>query len=336
MPSAKKSGRVVLWFFGVVWLIAVIAAVLSSVVTIMVSRGAELESAFWPAVPFVGMYICGVALVFGFALAFIAIVRELIGVREANESMVEDLRRLLACQTQSQALLNQVNQNMLLSDAIKGIAFREKGRSVLLEAIHQDIRRERWGSANVLIDDLASRFGAQEEAEQLRKDMAGFQQASMAEKIDRSISHVESLWLIHRYDEAAHEIETLLSIYPENEKVIALVGKTDEHREKHKRELLARWQHAIEDNDVDQGVELLKLLDNYLSPTEAAALEESARGVFRAKLQKLGVRFSLFVTERRWMQALQVGKEIVNEFPNSRMAQEVRDRLSVLEQRCQE
>ena len=40
---------------------------------------------------------------------------------------------------------------------------------------------------------------------------------------------------------------------------------------------------------------------------EAAALEESARGVFRARLHKMGVQFSLFVTEKAWNKALKLG-----------------------------
>ena len=91
--------------------------------------------------------------------------------------------------------------------------------------------------------------------------------------------------------------------------------------------------HLTED-DLDQGVDVLKLLDGFLTPTEGAALKESARGVFRAKLQKLGVQFSLFVTEKKWTQALELGNEIIAEFPNSRMAQEVRERLQILHQRA--
>ncbi len=113
-------------------------------------------------------------------------------------------------------------------------------------------------------------------------------------------------------------------------------AKQSFNRLEHKKELLARWDKAVQDNDVEQGVELLKLLDQHLTPTEAAALEESARGVFKAKLHNMGVQFSLFVTEKKWSRALKIGREIIDEYPNSRMAQEVRDKLEVLEKRASE
>ena len=112
------------------------------------------------------------------------------------------------------------------------------------------------------------------------------------------------------------------------------MGQTVKHRDGHKKVLLSRWDEAVTNNQIDEGIEILHLLDNYLSPTEAAALEEAARGVFRAKLSGLGVQFKMRVTEKKWDEALRIGKEIVDEFPNSRMAQEVRDKLGVLEQRA--
>ena len=75
-------------------------------------------------------------------------------------------------------------------------------------------------------------------------------------------------------------------------------------------------------------------MDNYLTPTEAAALEESARDVFRARLHNMGVQFSLFVTEQAWHKALKLGKEIIREYPNSRMAEEVRQKIDTLKQRA--
>ena len=112
------------------------------------------------------------------------------------------------------------------------------------------------------------------------------------------------------------------------------VGQTVKHRDEHKKVLLSRWDEAVKKNQIDEGIEILQLLDNYLSPKEAAALEESARGVFRAKLSSLGVQFKMLVTEKKWGEALRIGKEIIDEFPNSRMAQEVRDKLGVLEGRA--
>lgn len=252
-----------------------------------------------------------------------------------SNSMVADLRRIMSGQTQSEAILTQINENILLSDKIKSVAFREKDRSILEQAIREDMRMERWDSAKVLINVMQEQFGCDKEAKALMEELDWLKNGTIQEKIDAALSHIESLWMIHHYDEAEKEIQTLLRLYPEDTRLTDLVDETKKRRENHKKELLSRWATAVKNDDIDQGVELLKLLDDYLTPTEGAALEEAARGVFRAKLHNMGVRFSLFVTEKKWPQALAVGKEIVKEFPNSRMAQEVREKLEILEQRAQ-
>jgi hypothetical protein len=87
---------------------------------------------------------------------------------------------------------------------------------------------------------------------------------------------------------------------------------------------------------VDKGIEILRELDQYLTKNEAAALEESARGVFRTKLHNMGLQFSLAVTEHNWRDALALGRQIMEEFPNSRMASEVRERIGILTKRAEQ
>ena len=103
----------------------------------------------------------------------------------------------------------------------------------------------------------------------------------------------------------------------------------------HKRSLLQAYGEAVRKNDVDKSIELLRELDRYLTPQEAAALEESVRGVFKAKLHNLGVQFAISVTDQQWADAVATGEEIIREFPNTRMAQEVREKMGLLRSRAQ-
>jgi hypothetical protein len=65
------------------------------------------------------------------------------------------------------------------------------------------------------------------------------------------------------------------------------------------------------------------------------ALQEAARDVFRTKLHNLGVQFGIAVTERRWANALDTGQMIIKDFPNSKMSEEIREKLDVLKQNVQ-
>jgi hypothetical protein len=336
MAGLKKTGREGLQLAAVLGIASLVFLLFYGVLALclradLIKADSNLSMLLWITQ---GMFI--ILFLAGAVVSGICVLSYLKSVEDNTVSAVNDLRRLLSGQTQTEAILTQMNENLLLSDTIKTIAFREKDRMVLEEAIQQDIRTERWDSAERLIGELAKRFGCLPEAESLKQEMIRYRNSNKQEKIDATIKHIESLWLIHRYDEAEQEVQGLLRLYSSESRVQQLRGQTDMRRQAYKKELLDQWDQAANENNVDRGVELLKLLDGYLTPTEAAALEESARGVFRAKLHNMGVQFSLFVTEKKWSKALEIGQKIIAEYPNSRMAQEVRDKIDVLQQRAQE
>jgi len=60
------------------------------------------------------------------------------------------------------------------------------------------------------------------------------------------------------------------------------------------------------------------------------ALED--RGVMMPVVD-LGVQFKLLLQDHQWQEAIDVGEQIVRDFPNTRMAQEVREVMDTLKQR---
>jgi len=323
IKDMSKSGLLIL---GIIYGVALICLICNKMVGMVSESEIGVLSVSWAF--FMILTVAGVGL------TCLLLVFYLYQLHRNNVSIMEDMRLLISSQRQNEAILTQIGENLLLSDAIKSVAFRDNDQTVLQEAIQQDIRREKWESAERLIDELERRFGCCVEAQQLREELKNYRSATTREKIESSIKNIESLWMIHSYDDAQKEVENLLRLYPDDEQVLNLKGRTEKRRDGHKKELLDRLHQMVQSNDVEQGVEILKLLDPYLTASEAAALEESARDVFRAKLHNMGVQFSLFVTERKWTQALNVGKHIVDEYPNSRMAQEVREKMDALEHRA--
>ena len=98
--------------------------------------------------------------------------------------------------------------------------------------------------------------------------------------------------------------------------------------------MLAVWDEAVKSKNTDRSLAILKELDMYLTPGEGLALQESASTVFRTKLHNLGVQFALAVSEKRWKDSLRTGRQIVRDFPNSRMAKEIRAKMDVLTERA--
>ena len=132
------------------------------------------------------------------------------------------------------------------------------------------------------------------------------------------------------------ELSRLLTAFPNEARFAELRKELDARKEQRKKELIKAFTAAVErdDIDIDAGMKVLKELDHYLEPEEAARLEESARKVVKGKLLQLGVRFRFAVTEARWRDALEVAVAICEEFPNSKMAAEVQDRMDVLRVRA--
>jgi hypothetical protein len=149
------------------------------------------------------------------------------------------------------------------------------------------------------------------------------------------LATVDDLLAAHTWEEAKQEIDSVQVRFPDDPRTRALPEKLEQAKDQHKKWLLQQWDQAVQRDEIDRGIEILKELDKYLDPSEVAALDESARGVFRTKLHNLGVQFSLLVAEKLWRKALGVGEEIIREFPNSRMAQEIRERLEALKSKAE-
>jgi hypothetical protein len=196
--------------------------------------------------------------------------------------------------------------------------------------------RQDYQTANAIIDSAERNFGYVDEAKRLREEVEASRNESLDEKIDAAIERIKQIILEKDWARAIREAHRLIRLFPDREKVTHLPKRIEAARTSHKRELLQAYGEAVSRNDVDAGIGLLRQLDAYLTPQEAAALEESARGVFRAKLHNMGVEFALRVTEQQWDKALATGREIIDEFPNSRMAQEVREKLPQLRSRAQQ
>lgn len=222
-----------------------------------------------------------------------------------------------------------------LSDNAKRLLHRDREVEALREAIHEDIIRQDYQQAENLADTVEKDLGYSAEAAELRAEIAKSRDATVEEKIDLAIARIDELCNDRKWARALRETQRVLRLFPDNPKVTALPDRIMQARNNVKRQLLQSYGEAVRKNDVDAGVGLLQELDAYLTPQEGAALQESARGVFKARLHNLGVQFAICVTDNRWQDAIQAGEAIIAEFPNSRFAQEVREKMQLLRSRVQ-
>jgi len=230
--------------------------------------------------------------------------------------------------------LRAVAENSALSDWAKKIVFREKDHDFLRDAIQSMIVREEWEAVEQFIRTLETEFNQKQEAGVLRAQVAKARAATVDERITAATQRLESLCDAQKWEQATRECARLRVLFPDDTRIDKLDEQISNRRRQYKNFLLKEYDQAIRVHDIDGAHRLLLELDRYLTPSEGAALKESARGVFRAKLLQEGVQFSLAVSDRQFEKAIEIGDRICKEFPNSRYANEIRAMIPLLRKRA--
>jgi len=197
------------------------------------------------------------------------------------------------------------------------------------------LQQKDFDGANEIIEQIAQRSEYKEIAEQLRAQAGHYHDATDHDRFEQVASHIEKLVNDCHWARASAQIEGLIKAHPESERAKALRQTLHDRKQDRKRILLAAWDDAVKRQETDRSLDILKELDFYLTPNEGLALQEAARDVFRTKLHNLGVQFAIAVTEKQWVGAMDIGQQIINDFPNSKMSEEIRGKLTVLQQNVQ-
>lgn len=257
------------------------------------------------------------------------------GTRRASESERGLLTKTVADRLQEiSTLLQLMSEQQLLSDRAKAVAYRGNDREALRRAIREEMNNKDWDAALVLANEMETQFGYTQEAAALRAEITNNRTEVMRRQITEAANLIDQHTRAERWNQALREADRILHTYPNDEQVKRLPQEIENRRQGHKKQLLDSWKEAVGRKDVDGSIEILKKLDLYLTPVEAEAMQETARGIFKEKLNNLKDQFSRSVHEENWNEAIRIGDTIVHDFPNSRIALEVKDTMEALRQRA--
>lgn len=223
--------------------------------------------------------------------------------------------------------IRRMGDSTMLSDDARRVLNRGEERELLCKAIEEDIQAQAWDAAIVLCDELAQRFGYRQDAEEFRARIELARSEIQERKVADAIARLDGLIVQRRWDVAASEARRIQRLFPDSSRVERLRDRVEQARAVYKQDLERRFLDSAQSGRVEDAMAQLKELDAYLSEQEAEPLREVARGVISKARDNLGAQFKIAVQDRQWAQAASLGKRIVNEFPNTRMAQEVRSVL---------
>jgi len=313
------------WYLVIIYL-AVIAVVLLTVFT-DIFRTSEVGT-----VPQLVWLFGGLLLL----IALITMVSRIFAIIDAVAENGAKLERVAGILEKNRSVLAQINQSAHISETAKTIAFRDADRQILREAVFDKLQQHDFETTNQIIDEIENRAGYKALAVQLRAQAKKYQQATDQERINQVIGHIERLLENYEWARASVQIERLIKASPNSEAARAMRQKLLDKKQERKKILLTAWDDAVKRQATDRSLQILRELDLYLTPNEGLALQEAARDVFRTKLHNLGVQFSLVVSGQQWDKALEIGQQIIRDFPNSKMAEEIRERVDVLRQKVKE
>jgi tetratricopeptide (TPR) repeat protein len=268
-------------------------------------------------------------------LAAAMVLSKLFKVLDALKANVAKLEKIISMTEKNRQALLQLEQNARLSESVKAITFSNENQQKLRQAVFAKLQQKDFEAVNKIITDISNSTPYKELAQQLRIEAGMYCDSSEHERTNQVINHIEQLLEGYKWTEASEQIEKLIEVEPESEKLKEMQQKLIDKKVERKKILLTAWDDAVKRQATDRSLEILRELDMYLTPNEGIALQEAARDVFRNKLHSLGVQFSLAVSGKQWDKAIKTGKQIIHDFPNSKMAGEIRERMDILKDKSQ-
>jgi len=247
-----------------------------------------------------------------------------------------DAMRELGARLESlQHAVEELRQQHALSDDARRVLNRRSERELLRKAIEEDITAEDWEAALVLVRELAESFGYRADAEEFRTRIETARHETQERRVQAAIRGLDRLVGERRWEAAEVEAARIARLYPDSREVRELQNKVAQAREAYKHDLERRFLAAAQGERVEEAMTLLREMDAYLTESEAHQFEEVARGVIGKARENLGAKFKIAVHDRRWEDAAHLGDRIIAEFPNSRMADEVRGLIDGIRAKAQ-
>lgn len=322
----RQPTKSFLWIYAVP--LAAVAVVFIVAITLLQSAPGSAAGA---------ALLCASVLGLVFTLATLPIALNSQAAREAQQRQQDDLTAALTERLQNlSVVLTLISEQQLISERGKSVAFREKDLDAVRRAVGEEISRKNWDAALVLAGEIDTGFGYKQEADGLREDILSRRDEIQRQKVAELLAPVDRYIQAEAWGSALQEAQQIMINHPDDPQVKRLPEEIESRRQMRKQQLRQSWDEAVSRHDVDGSIEILKRLDLYLTPAEADSMQEIARNVFKEKRETLRTRFALAVQEHNWPLAIRLGDEIIKDFPNTRIAQEVREKMEALRKRSEE
>lgn len=231
-------------------------------------------------------------------------------------------------------MLREINSRATLSDDAVRVLNRHNERNVLVKAIEEDISAGDWEPALILVRELADRCGYRVDAEEYRKRIERARSETVDREVHEALREFDQLLEDRRWDLAQADAARIARLWPESMRAQGLRERVEHARTSYRAELEREFLVSAKDGNAERALEILKEFDFYLTPEEAAPYQELVRGLVTRARENFGAEFKLAVQDRNWKRAADIGERVIAEFPNTRMAAEIREVIDEIRERA--
>ena len=230
-------------------------------------------------------------------------------------------------------LTEETRENSALSDASKRLLYRDRELDLLRMLTEQDIAAGKFNSAMRLVNELSSQFGLLEEAEAFRGRIEEARRADVQRQIKIGLEQLNHALSDEDWHSALLMATRLQRLYPDAPSVQDLENHVISVRRRHAAGLAHSLDDARSEDRIEDAMQLLKELDRHVDTEEAQRLAPVAKAVVSRHREELAERFRGAVETKNWLEAVRLGEQIVLNYPNTRMAEEVSALLGELHSR---
>lgn len=240
-------------------------------------------------------------------------------------------------------LLIELNTNTLLSPEqreAKRLRKQSQQAEQLSRQVHRAIRDEQFETAEELLQQLAGEVPDDPHVAELEDQIAEARRQRRQAVLEHRMREVTDLMSIARFAQARQVAEDLLDVHPDDEDVRQLLTRVEREEEAYTQEKIRR--HSEEINSfatVRQWGRALesarRLVTEYPDCTEATQANAMMPTLIdNARIEEVRTyrdRFLGYMERKRYVQALEIARHVVENFPETAAAEELRSQLPRLE-----
>ncbi len=266
------------------------------------------------------------------------------GAADADQ-LEKDIKQIGLQISQMVKLLNDVNENILMDEQSKRKKFEflvnQKIQSALSD-VETLISNSEWAGARAILDTLIKKYPEKsEELQEKLKRLEDRRREAFNQELIKTRKLINDFIAISAWDKAMRQAEALLEKHPDAEEAKELVAQISQERQKFRAEQIKRMEADIQRsitrkrwNDALQIAQ--QLIDKYPDSPEAEILREKM-DTLRAnaeieKRQQLEEQIKDLIKRRNFIQAVELGKYVIQEYPDSPQAQALREQMEKLQE----